>query len=285
MLALSGCTATAAVERTAGDPAITSEPVAGVPSAPVIGPAFLVDVDQPYAFRTISERRPENRVRVSQVLLDQAGRSQVVVDWKCQGIVRVEDFDNDGLDEALIRDVTGCGGNCCSDPFFFVDVMVDGTFVVTEQSTITTFNQPVVEFVDGGWTVTVTSRNEGRNTDLRRVTQVFALAEGRLVVLEEIEAVELPAIAEMRSSVMQDSRLEFDIDGDGLLDAIVCGYWERWGSFANCGLDMGSNVAVPLEMQGKRIGVLASTTNGWHDLISGLDVIYVWEDGAYVLQD
>jgi hypothetical protein len=66
--------------------------------------------------------------------------------------------------------------------------------------------------------------------------------------------------------------IEFDLDGDGKKDVISGRFWDRWGvifwtvKFAN-----GKEFATTEPC--KRIGVLATATNGVHDLVCDQDLV------------
>src|SRR5579864_3061648 len=42
---------------------------------------------------------------------------------KCLQIIDERDFDGDGSLDALVEDITACGGNCCPNQFFFVSAL------------------------------------------------------------------------------------------------------------------------------------------------------------------
>lgn len=244
-------------------------------------PGIAVDSSVPYVFH--ADRASEMGGSPHQVLIEQNGQLQTVLDWDCYWLERVEDFDHDNLDEALIGYNAGCGGNCCGSQYLFVDVASDGAVRSTEWSVSDWAGPDIVE-TEAGWRITVVDPHAGFNSHLSRTAQTFTLAEGRLVELDRVEAIELPAIAEIRSESERTTQLVFDLDADGHDESIECTFWDRWGVFLQCSLSSAlGEPGVPIEnLGGKRVGVLASTTSGWHDLVADFDAIYRWDGETYV---
>lgn len=205
---------------------------------------------------------------------------------KCLRIVEQKDFDGDGLPDALVMDITACGGNCCANEFFFVSARPDGTFVMSDEFA-DSWQDPVVEKWKGHWSVVVVSNNEGVNRERPvEFTRRFVLENGKAVKLEEHRREDMKAIVEMRSEIFKGNNeeethtLKYDLDGDGKKDTITGKLWERWGrilwtvDFAN-GKQFSSNVGC------KRIGVLPTKTNGVHDLVCDQDGVLHWNGSEY----
>ncbi|MEM7091844.1 MAG: hypothetical protein AAF567_02480 [Actinomycetota bacterium] len=245
-------------------------------------PPFRVDLDRPYAFR--DDYLGTYFGEGAQIVVEQGGRVQTAISWECADVYMVEDFDADGHDEALVRHSPACGGNGSGSHYSFVDVGSDGTVHATERS-IGSYIAPEATQIDGRWQFTIVNRHQGYNTTLKRTTQVFTLADSELVVLSQIVGVELPAIAEIRSETMAETTLAFDLDADGSEEALTCGYWDRWGSFSGCTLETGTGEVLELGIVNKRVGVLESTTRGWHDLVIGIDGVMEWDGANYVWRD
>ncbi|HEY6352630.1 MAG TPA: hypothetical protein VI636_24805 [Candidatus Angelobacter sp.] len=217
------------------------------------------------------------------------GKRQVLVSKsknKCLQIIDERDFDGDGSLDALVEDVTACGGNCCSNQFFFASALPDGTFAVSDEFA-DSWKDPVIEKWKGRWSVVVVSNNEGVNTDRPvEFTRRFVLEAGKAVKVEEHQRKDMNSILEMRSEIFhsQNERethtLKYDLDGDGKKDTITGHLWERWGrimwtvEFAD-GKKFSSNDAC------KRIGVLATKTNGVHDLVCDQDTVLHWNGSEY----
>jgi hypothetical protein len=217
------------------------------------------------------------------------GKSSVLIDesrGKCLEVVDQRDFDGDGSVDALVEDITACGGNCCADGFFFVSALPDGTFAISDEFVVS-WGCPVIEKWHGRWSVVVVSSNEGfDNRSLLEITRRFVLQRGKAVKVEELQRKELKAIAEMRSEIFKGGdpnethSLKYDLNGDGKNDTIRGELWERWGrilwtvEFAN-GKTFTSSIGC------KRIGVLASKTNGVNDLVCDQDTVLHWNGDQY----
>jgi len=217
------------------------------------------------------------------------GKSSVLINkskGKCLQIVEQRDFDGDGSLDALVEDITACGGNCCPSQFFFVSARPDGTFAMSDEFA-DSWKDPVIERWKGQWSVVVVSNDEGFNNQrLVEITRRFVLQGGKAVKVEEHRRQELKAIAEMRSEIFKGDSpeethsFEYDLDGDGKNDTISGKLWERWGrilwtvQFAN-GKTFSSNDGC------KRIGVLTSKTNGINDLVCDQDTVLRWNGSEY----
>lgn len=217
------------------------------------------------------------------------GKRQILVDKsrkKCLQVVEQRDFDGDGSLDALVEDITACGGNCCPNQFFFASSLPDGTFAVSDEFA-SSWVDPVIEKWKGRWSVVVVSNNEGVNTERPvETTRRFVLEGGKAVKVEEHQRQDVKAIVEMRSEIFTGNKenethsFQYDLDGDGKKDTITGTLWERWGriiwtvEFAN-GKKFSSNDAC------KRIGVLATKSNGVHDLVCDQDTVLRWDGSAY----
>lgn len=166
------------------------------------------------------------------------GKSSVLINkskGKCLQIVEQRDFDGDGSLDALVEDITACGGNCCANQFFFVSARPDGTFAMSDEFA-DSWTDPIIEKWKGQWSVVVVSNSEGFNLqELVEITRRFVLRGGKAVKVEEHRHEELKAIAEMRSDIFKGDNpeethsFEYDLDGDGKNDTIRGKLWERWG--------------------------------------------------------
>ena len=217
------------------------------------------------------------------------GKTSVLIDkskGKCLQIVAQRDFNGDGLKDALVENITACGGNCCPNQFFFASARPDGSFVVSDELA-DSWKDPVIEKWKGRWSVVIVSNNEGVNRERPvEFTRRFALDSGKAVKLEEHQRQDMKAIVEMRSEIFKSDAPEethsfqYDLDGDGKKDTVTGKLWERWGrvlwtvEFAN-GKEFSSNDAC------KRIGVLATKTNGVNDLVCDQDTVLHWNGSEY----
>jgi hypothetical protein len=206
---------------------------------------------------------------------------------KCLQIVEQKDFEGKGTMSALVMDITACGGNCCPNSFFFVSYQGKGQFKMSDEFA-DSWKDPVIEKWKGRWSVVVTSNNEGMMNTERpvEITRRFVLQDGEAVKMEETQRKDMASLMEMRSEIFDSYKqdethtLEYDLDGDGRKDVITGKLWERWGRilwtvrFAN-GKEFSSGEGC------KRIGVLATQTNGVHDLVCDQDKVLHWNGEAY----
>lgn len=217
------------------------------------------------------------------------GKTSILIDKtkkKCLSIVEQRDFDGDGYLDALVENITACGGNCCPNRFFFVSARPDGTFAVSDELA-DSWKDPVIEKWKGKWSVVVVSNNEGANTEPPvEYTRRFVLEDGKAVKVEEHRRKDMKAIVEMRSEIFKTDdpaethSFQYDLDGDGKKDTISGRLWARWGrilwtvEFAN-GKKFSSNDAC------KRIGVLPTKTEGVNDLVCDQDTVFHWNGSEY----
>jgi hypothetical protein len=184
-------------------------------------------------------------------------------------------------------DIAACGGNCCPNEFFFVSYLGNGQFKTSEEFA-DSWKDPAIEKWRGRWSVVVTSNNEGMMNQERpvEITRRFVLQDGEAVKIEEKRREDMASLVEMRSEIFKTTDLEethtlrYDLDGDGKEDVITGRLWVRWGrifwsvQFAN-GKEFSTGEAC------KRIGVLATKTNGVHDLVCDLDRVLHWNGETY----
>ncbi|HEV2989466.1 MAG TPA: hypothetical protein VG759_13580 [Candidatus Angelobacter sp.] len=218
------------------------------------------------------------------------GKTSLLISKKremCLKILATKDFDGDGLPDALVENIPFCGGNCCSSTFFFVSPRPDGHFVVSREFA-DSWGDPVIERWKGRWSVVVVSDNAGMNTDPPvEFTRRFVLEAGKPVKVEQHRRKDMKSIVELRSNMFDSTdpeatlTLEYDLDGDGKKDTIVGKFWEIWGSmvwtvqFAN-GKTFDSHVGC------RRVGVLATKSNGVNDIVCNQDSVFRWDGTKYI---
>ena len=204
----------------------------------------------------------------------------------CLQIVDQRDFDGNGLIDALVAHITACGGNCCPNQFFFVSALGDDRFEVSEEFA-DSWVDPIIEKWKGRWSIVVTSSNEGINLDRPvEITQRFILEGGKAVKVDEWRRKDLESIIEMRSEIfsMHDvdemHSIEYDLDGDGKKDQITGRLWYRWGRIL-WSVQFADGKKFSSDTGCKRIGVLATKTNGFSDLVCDQDTVLRWNGLEY----
>lgn len=205
---------------------------------------------------------------------------------KCLNIVSQRDFAGTGVISALVMDITACGGNCCPNQFFFVSYAGDGQFKVSKEFA-DSWKDPVIERWKGRWSVVVVSNNAGMNRERPvEYTRRFELQDGEAVKMEEHQRQNMKALVEIWSDIFKGTpgekhTIKYDLDGDGKKDTITCTYWERWGSMF-WSVEFANGKTFKSDLGCKRIGVLATKTEGVHDLVCDQDVVFKWDGEKYV---
>ena len=198
-------------------------------------------------------------------------------------IVDVRDYDDNGYVDALIEET--CGGTACplnSLSFCFYDHEND-EFKTTEWfGAISEY--PKIEQWNGKWSVGITS---SKIRESYRAEERYVFEEGKAVRVEYKEVKPLKAQLEMLPEDFSDDEkrtekvMKYDLDGDGLEDAIIGKYWDRWSSI-NWEVKFANGVYFKGKASCLRLGILPTKTNGVHDLIIGLDQVHIWTGEEYV---
>jgi len=202
---------------------------------------------------------------------------------RCLSVFLESDLDGDGLTDALI-DSSACSSYVQSTYFFVAGTRGDH-FTAQELGYGVGLS---METWRGRQTAVFESNNEGYNQYRpESVTRRFVFERGRAVMVDEQRAVEVVALANLRSEEFDEAKpdqekvLLFDLDGDGKKDAIVGTLWQRWGRimwhvrFADGRVSDGGSSGC------KRIGVLAEKTMGHHDLVCDFDARLKWNGKTY----
>jgi hypothetical protein len=208
-------------------------------------------------------------------------------DIQCISLVKQLDFDGDGLNDALIQNITACGGNGAANSFFFVSYSGEGFFNISKEFGYS-WVDPIIEKWENTWSVLVQSNNAGANNyEPIEVKERYILKDGKAFLVETMKKNGLVALKEINATEFSFEKpdeikyLYFDLDGDGLTDKIICTFWERWGAI-NWSIEFSSGIKFEGGGGCKRIGVLESKTLGVHDIVCGCDYVYKWNGKKYV---
>lgn len=208
----------------------------------------------------------------------------------CLQLTDQRDFDSDGYQDAFVTHLLACGGNSAANRFFFYSYAGNGHFRRSE-SVGYSWEEPKIEKWKGRWSVQIVSNNEGANLfPPWEATERFVLDSGKLVRVEASERKHMLAVVDLRSDAFetgdpdQPRSITLDLNGDGAADQIIGRLWPRWGRMFwtvrfTRGLSYESNTAC------KRIGVLATSTNGARDLVCDQDSVFTWNGREYVGPD
>lgn len=203
----------------------------------------------------------------------------------CIQLHDVKDFDGNGSLDALVTNITACGGNCCGNSYFFYSYSGDGHFVRSEDFGYS-WVDPEIERWKGRWSVLVTSHNEGVNQhEHEEIKERYVLDVGKSVKVEETERKGLVALVELNSIDFDFSKDEvktmyYDLDNDGKEDKIEGRLWHRWGRII-WKVKFSSGKTFEDGTGCKRIGVSKAETNGYHDIICDLDGVLKWNGKKY----
>ncbi len=102
----------------------------------------------------------------------------------CLNVVDQRDFDGDGTIDALIENVTACGGNCCGNSYFFVTHEGEGRFQRSGEFGYS-WTTPEVELWQGQWSIAVTSETGGGRAP-SMISQRFILDDGQYMKVDPI---------------------------------------------------------------------------------------------------
>lgn len=210
---------------------------------------------------------------------------------RCFDLFNIDDYNQDGYNDALVTAIVACGGNCCPNEFFlcFYDKEND-TFIASENFGAS-WGEPIIEKGSGLPQIKLTENTQGYGfTKMEEITYWFILKKNEVDLLKSVERKQLDAKKEIRSSLLNEeekengSLLKIDINQDSVMDEIHADYWDRWGTL-NWTVTLVGTDAPVLKGTGKRIGILSSSTNGVYDLINSFDEIYTWNGSEFKLKE
>lgn len=218
---------------------------------------------------------------IKEVLINQS-------DSLCLTLIAVKDFDQDGWEDALVENITACGGNGAGSAYFFLSYLPDKGFVRTEEYGFSWGDDQVsFEEINGKPCVKFRFVNEGMTkADFEEIFLWLTLKAGKAVVLKKYQTPEIPAIKELRAKAFlstETKELKFDLNGDGLSDVIEGNIWIPWGRIKWEVTMTGNSVVYESRKACRRIGVLPSKTNGVNDLVCDCNDVLRWDGEKYEL--
>jgi len=212
-----------------------------------------------------------------------------ISEWlMCMEIVDQRDFDNDGMNDALVKNIEACGGNGALNSFFFVAYKGAGYFSISSEFG-NCWDDPVIEKWNNQWSVIVESTNgEGYSNDKSiTVRERYIFKDGKAIMVESLSKSSLSVLKEIVATEFsydnpdEIKKILYDLDSDGKLDTIICSFWERWGEIL-WDVHFASGIITESNQGCDRIGILNSKTNGVNDLVCGEDYVFKWNGEDYV---
>lgn len=203
---------------------------------------------------------------------------QVEIDACMLWMNDVRDFDGDGFLDAFLQ--TNPGGAATPSSFRFVSYRGGGKFQVSEPFASAWEQDVIPSLFQSEWTVEIDSMaSDGSKT----VTERYAWQNGEAFLVEG--GATQPVIADAELVYAEDDQqvLRFDLNEDGVEEVMACDPWDRW-SVLICEITLGGSDVVlndPYEVQGPRIGILSTKTDGWRDLVVGDTTIIRWNGTVY----
>ena len=205
----------------------------------------------------------------------------------CLKIEAQEDFDGDGIKDALITNIQACGGNAVGNSFFFVSYSGSGYFSISKSFGNNVWEDPEIEEWKGQKSVVIIDTNEGFNTyEDYSSKERYILKQGDAVRVESTKKNSIVALQEIRSSDFHNGkenetlRMSYDLDEDGDDEIFECKYYDRWDHLSFSIIHKG-NIIEFKGLHFSRVGILPSITNGFHDLICNEDDVIKWNGKEY----
>ncbi len=139
-----------------------------------------------------------------------------------------------------------------------------------------------------GLIIYATNHHEGFfNTDLKVNNVEYLFSGENLYHLSNQDLKEIKAISEIRTSNLKfnsshhtKTSLIYDLNNNKKAEIISCSYWERWGRFNKCLIQVGDNYKTEMNFNPKRIGVLENKKNGWHVLVIDINEKYFYNPNS-----
>ncbi len=190
-------------------------------------------------------------------------------------IVNIEkeaDFNGDGVMDALVS-LSG-GGNCCASTYMFVSVK--NKEVITSE-------------LEEGWADYSFVEENKQVLVIQKMLDVtnFYTFDGTSAVktrtVSKLKAEEeINGLGAFYSGDEKDKTLKMDINKDGVVDEINCTIWPRWGSLSGCSLPMPGGSVQTLEYACDRIGVLATSRNGYQEIVCNNDTVIYFDGKKWI---
>ena len=185
-------------------------------------------------------------------------------------IIYQGDLDGDGRNEAVVS--SHQGGNCCAPYYFVVSHRGDGFFSTHTHEQMYGYGINIVEAYDRKLIEVFDAVGSSDYPIVREELTQLDFTAGKLSVVSRLENEALiPVLIEVTGQDVEgsDTKIYFDVDGDGTDEEILVSYWERWGVANIVEIETSSMGPVTFSTGCSRIGFIATRTNGLHDVVCG----------------
>ena len=222
------------------------------------------------------------------------GEDFILVDEGCLYIKDVLDLTNNGFEDLILGIDNGCGGNCCGGSYQIITY--DGfkfhlsEIIGWDYKGLKVFESSFGYFFE----VEANSSNGiGQTNFCQDKVELYKLNDYKLELINETTLEIIPSIIEISTlNISQHFNreypekiyIEYDLNNDNEPDSIICSMTEwnnRYITLFDVYIHLNNKTKIEIP-QSKRIGVLNSVTNGFHDLVINCDEILIWNGTEYI---
>ncbi|SNR13944.1 conserved protein of unknown function [Tenacibaculum jejuense] len=256
---------------------------------------------------TISYQLNEGEDHCSKQLLASVdGKEQVIVDYDENLYLYIQlqdDFNNDGALDILLEDRKGCHNKgeysyLSHEGSSYFIITYDGEKFQRTEAVGKAWNGIEMELKEGKFHFTIETHatsiysnteqlscNDKEETFVLEDYQWKRVSVDQVSKREAIKEVSCQELIDDSSVVEAREYIDFDFDNDGYGDQLILTYNKITKGFDD--FDMRLYRGNPQRIQipkrsAKRVGVLASKTNGVNDLVIDCDEILVWNGKKYI---
>lgn len=203
-------------------------------------------------------------------------------------VEQIVDLNDDGISEVIATNMSGEEGS----PWAYHLVALDklGGLIVHRFPEQYDFFGPKVIREDEKTLIALDKVSEGLwNVKLDEKTFFYEFNGKDLSINRWTEPPFLQAIKEAHSSMLPQFSdaffleemevMTFDLNGDSKIESVFCNLLWRWGRM-NCEI-RGEELSYALPLNCKRLGILHTKTNQWHDLVCDYDEMMRFDGVGY----
>ena len=222
------------------------------------------------------------------------GRDYILVDDGCLYIEEVQDLTNNGFDDLILEVSNGCGGNCCG--YSYQIITFDGSQFHVNETVGWDWDGLNLLKTSFGYFFEVDvkhSLNPGQVGFCKDKTELYKLNNHTLELVSVSTLDITPSIIEINTLDVFESfnrdypekiYIQYDIDNDSNPDSIVTSHsvGNKYVFLYETYIRINNETKIEIPQSRKRIGVLNSVTNGFHDLVIDCDEILIWNGTEYI---